>query len=638
MGASSSGVNLTIEQIKSYYIFQTKLKSILIKGKNPFYDSKILDNNIEKIYIINKDWIENWKSISGYNIAFDSFKNITVENKEKLIKRLDIICDSLKKNNVIKYKTQPFGDNISPFKSFIQKSNVEPEDFDNLVDENTYKLFKKIGKNSYFFSTKTYYIEGIITDEIIILFIEKFFSIKIFYLEKIENNENKELIQFVANFLDPSQGRVSEPEKGYEYLKNFLLKRNSEKIKNFFKEQALTFLQEKTLIINSVKCIITNQNLQKKYFEKERIRAINFQNVDKIRKIGLANVGATCYMNATLQCFINIDSLTRYLLNETNYNKIINNFTKCELTSEYCQLLAKVCCDENIINYYEPQKFKDIISSKNPLFKGINANDSKDLINFLLEEMNHELSELNQIKNDNHVAKNTSNQIDQTNQYLVLNYFKSEFIKNNNSIISEQFFFIIENQTKCQFCNTIKYNFQALYLLEFPLEVVYNFSISNNINPINNKGEIVINLYQCFEQYRSPSFFTGENRFYCNICNEQRDSIYLNNIYSLPPVLIIILNRGKGKSFNCKVDFYEELNLHQYITCPQSIANYNLKGVITHLGESGMGGHFIAYCKYRLDNKWYCYNDSIVTLCEDQKNGFRVGTPYICGEGRVAGR
>jgi ubiquitin C-terminal hydrolase len=241
--------------------------------------------------------------------------------------------------------------------------------------------------------------------------------------------------------------------------------------------------------------------------------------------------------------------------------------------------------------------------------------------------MNHELSKLNLIKekdtNDNNFT------LDQTNNVAIFNAFKSDFTKKNNSIFTNLFFFISENKTICQFCKTIKYNYQALYLLEFPLEVVYNYCLSKNINPIDNKGEICLNLNQCFEQYRNPSYFTGENAFYCNICQGQRDSYYFNNIFSLPPVLIIILNRGKGKSFKCNVDFPDNLFLQQFIICPDSISSYELKGVITHLGESGMSGHFIAYCKHRLDNNWYCYNDSIVTYCNDQKNGFRIGTPYI---------
>ena len=43
--------------------------------------------------------------------------------------------------------------------------------------------------------------------------------------------------------------------------------------------------------------------------------------------------------------------------------------------------------------------------------------------------------------------------------------------------------------------------------------------------------------------------------------------------------------------------------------------NYELIGVIVHLGESSMGGHFIAYCKSLVNKNWYFYNDAIVQKC-----------------------
>ena len=41
-----------------------------------------------------------------------------------------------------------------------------------------------------------------------------------------------------------------------------------------------------------------------------------------------------------------------------------------------------------------------------------------------------------------------------------------------------------------------------------------------------------------------------------------------------------------------------------------------------------MSGHFIAFCKNRIDKKWYKYNDAFVNLCENQ-NEYRSGMPYI---------
>ena len=41
--------------------------------------------------------------------------------------------------------------------------------------------------------------------------------------------------------------------------------------------------------------------------------------------IGLNNIGATCYLNATLQCLSQTAALTNYFLTEKNKEKIINN-------------------------------------------------------------------------------------------------------------------------------------------------------------------------------------------------------------------------------------------------------------------------------------------------------------------------
>ena len=238
-------------------------------------------------------------------------------------------------------------------------------------------------------------------------------------------------------------------------------------------------------------------------------------------------------------------------------------------------------------NYYEPQNFKDVISWKNPLFRGINANDSKDLINFMLEEMNQELIKLNPKNNNNNNLNNTM-QINQSNKYSVLQAFKFGFAKNNDSIIAKNFFFITETKTVCNSCSIVKYNYQVLYLLEFPLELVFNFCISNNINCIDNNGKKYVSLKSCIKQYCLPSKFEGDNKLYCNGCSKLSDAFSQSKIYSLPKTLIIILNRGKGKVFNCFVDFPLELDLSNYVLCPQSISKYNLSGVIVHSGESGM--------------------------------------------------
>ncbi len=60
---------------------------------------------------------------------------------------------------------------------------------------------------------------------------------------------------------------------------------------------------------------------------------------------------------------------------------------------------------------------------------------------------------------------------------------------------------------------------------------------------------------------------------------------------------------------------------------------YELISVISHLGESSMSGHFIAYCKSPVNQNWYLYNDSIVTKCNndfDNLNDKNLNSiPYV---------
>jgi len=324
-----------------------------------------------------------------------------------------------------------------------------------------------------------------------------------------------------------------------------------------------------------------------------------------VRLVGLENIGATCYMNATLQCLININLLTKYLLKESNYKIITNNSYLYELTSCYCEVLFNVCTKN--IKFYKPEKFKQIISIKNPLFEGIQANDSKDLINFLLEEMNNELKHLEVGNNNNNTNDNSSSfDVNQANKFQILNGFKKIMKKKNKSIISKIFYILTESEIKCLNCSKVKSSFQVTYFLEFPLEAIYEFCNKNNINTNSQIGNMkykkIIPINACFQHYSESKIFSGENQIYCNFCNQQANGNFLNRIYSLSPIIILILNRGRGNVFDCDVDFPQILNLGNF-TQDKTNFNYKLKGVITHLGTSDMGGHFIAFCRHRIDDK-----------------------------------
>ena len=167
--------------------------------------------------------------------------------------------------------------------------------------------------------------------------------------------------------------------------------------------------------------------------------------------------------------------------------------------------------------------------------------------------------------------------------------------------------------------------------------------VSNPMNNMNMSNQIMIqqfmnimqnnnsvNCDDCVEYNQKVECFSGENAMYCNTCKNQLPSSYQTFLYTTPEILIIVLNRGKGIEFNVKLEFTETLNLYNYVEKKETGYMYKLIGVVTHMGESGASGHFIACCKSPINGRWYKYNDDLVSEVMNVKQEIiDFDMPYI---------
>lgn len=131
-----------------------------------------------------------------------------------------------------------------------------------------------------------------------------------------------------------------------------------------------------------------------------------------------------------------------------------------------------------------------------------------------------------------------------------------------------------------------------------------------------------IQLQDCLSAFFTHDELKGDNMYSCGRCKKLRNGVKYSRVHVLPEVLCVHLKRFRHELyFSSKINTYisfplYDLDMQQFISkdCAKSnfSSKYNLSALISHFGSVG-GGHYIAYAKNCVDNKWYEFNDSFVS-------------------------
>ncbi|CDQ86830.1 unnamed protein product [Oncorhynchus mykiss] len=123
----------------------------------------------------------------------------------------------------------------------------------------------------------------------------------------------------------------------------------------------------------------------------------------------------------------------------------------------------------------------------------------------------------------------------------------------------------------------------------------------------------------CLKLFSKEEKMTDQNKVFCRHCKALRDSVKKLEIWKVPPIILVHLKRfsyeGRWKQkLQTTVDFpLENLDLSQYVIGPRvGLKRYNLFGVSNHYGGLD-GGHYTAYCKNAMKQRWYKFDDHEVS-------------------------
>ncbi|KAM7343675.1 deubiquitinating apoptotic inhibitor isoform 1-T3 [Cochliomyia hominivorax] len=198
----------------------------------------------------------------------------------------------------------------------------------------------------------------------------------------------------------------------------------------------------------------------------------------------------------------------------------------------------------------------------------------------------------------------------------------------NSSTIEKTFTGKLATTYKCLTCGWKSCNIDSFRDLQLSFPDVKNDCASN------------YSVQDLIEYYCSSEKLYGDNQYFCERCKKLSDAERYINVISAPKNLILTLKHFKyDQKYHMRAKlmhkvFHDE-KVSLKVCSPENLeeiatVHYDLYAGVVHSGFSMDSGHYYTYAA-DASNKWYKFNDSIVTpsKTEELHNLTPPNTPYI---------
>jgi len=318
-------------------------------------------------------------------------------------------------------------------------------------------------------------------------------------------------------------------------------------------------------------------------------------------KIGLENLGNTCFLNSCMQVLNHTYELNEFLDSEKYKRTFKEGTHDATILLEWDDLRKVMWSGNGIVS---PNRFVHNVHNiaalkKRELFTGWAQNDMSEFLLFFMDCLHNSISRGVNMKVSGNPETNTDQMAIQCYKMLQDTYSKEY------SEIMDLFYGIYVSEI-VSIDDSVHHVMkpESFFILDLP---------------ILDSNRLATNLYECFDMYIKPELLEGDNAWFNEKTGKKEDIKKRISFWNFPKVLVITLKRfspdGQQK-LNSLINFpLENLDLSNYVRGYNKESYiYDLYGICNHMGGV-MGGHYTAFVK-NSENQWLHCNDRNIDLVQ----------------------
>merc|ERR1719481_247846 len=369
----------------------------------------------------------------------------------------------------------------------------------------------------------------------------------------------------------------------------------------------------------SLEPVITSANKKQKSSKKENRES---EKKTTKKRIGLKNLGNTCFMNSVLQSLSNIEEFCNVLTTLPSLNEQIQK------SKDTKKAVAKKLLDDGIIVTDELKKvLSALIQSEEktaispeclfqaiwqvvPRFKGYQQQDSHEFLRYTLDRLHTELLALLPPTPDS-----------------VLSPKRLKLCPSAQSLVTSIFGGSLQSSVTCLTCKQTSYTNDPFLDLSVAIPPVFT---GPTRKPKEGEKVSVCHLHDCLTKYVEREELGESERLHCDSCKSKQPSTKQLDIRRLPTVLCIHVKRFRWTAYaRSKLDTFIEFPLRGLDMSSYTLKNlsgtrfnnagsslYDLAAVIVHHGTGSGSGHYTAFATN--NQAWFNFNDCQVKEADFQ--------------------